>query len=77
MKYGKYVKMTKDSFSRFERLEDRIRYAMLSVTIPDLSVDEITVLLNGSYLKRPEPKKDPKQIVVDWCEAEKSRIMEQ
>ena len=76
MNYGKYVRTIKGRLDGLERLEDRIHHAMLSTSVPDLSVEEIVMLQNGSYLKKPEKKKNPRQIVTDWCEAEKDRIID-
>lgn len=76
MNYGRYVRTTKGRLDGLERLEDRLHHAMLSTSVPDLSVEEIVMLQNGSYLKKPEKKKNPRQIVTDWCEAEKGRIVD-
>ena len=76
MSDSRYTDMSRDRVISLERLEDRIFHAMLSVRIPDLSIDEIVTLRNGVFLERPAAKKDPKQIVIGWCEAEKNRIIE-
>lgn len=75
MNYGKYVKVNKDLFGRLERLSDRIHFAMRSVSTPALSLEEVITLFNGAYMKKPEPRKNPKQIVIAWCEAEKECII--